>query len=182
MGARLWIPPLVINFELPSLSSNCFVLFNFSSTSFYQATLKVIQFVKEDSNFGSKAFLVICYFGHRFCTRCLSWRNPLHGDDKNPMILALFLRRPPKSSKSSTERLNPIYTCQKNRHGQIFGTVPLLPVPRLPPGDSLGTPKILSTGATIHLGPIRLHVKNWECRTLKSSAPCQKFGVACRLF
>ena len=38
---------------------------------------------------------------------------------------------------------------------QIFGTVPCLPVLRLPPGGSLGTPKILSTGATLHLGPIR---------------------------
>ena len=41
---------------------------------------------------------------------------------------------------------------------QIFGTVPRLPVPRLPPGGSLGIPKILSTDATLHLGPIRLHV------------------------
>ena len=38
------------------------------------------------------------------------------------------------------------------------------------PGGSLGTPKILSTGATLHLGPIRLPVENWECRALKSSA------------
>ena len=65
---------------------------------------------------------------------------------------------------------------------QIFGTVPRLPVPRLPPGGSLGTPKILSTGATLHLGPIRLHVENWECRALKSSARCLKFGVPCRFF
>ena len=35
-----------------------------------------------------------------------------------------------------------------------------------PPGGSLGTPKILSTGATLHVGPIRLHVENWECRAL----------------
>ena len=56
------------------------------------------------------------------------------------------------------------------RHVKIFGTVPRLPVPRLPPGGSLGTPKSLSTGATLHLGPIRLHVENWECRALKSSA------------
>ena len=42
--------------------------------------------------------------------------------------------------------------------------MPRLPVPRLPPGGSLGTPKILSTGATLHLGPIRLEVENWECR------------------
>ena len=49
---------------------------------------------------------------------------------------------------------------------QIFGTVPRLPLPRLPPGGSLGTPKILSTGATLHVGPIHLHVKNWECCAL----------------
>ena len=59
---------------------------------------------------------------------------------------------------------------------------PRLPVPRLLPGGSLGTPKILSTGATFHLGPIRLFVENWECPALKSSARCQKFGVPCRLF
>ena len=47
---------------------------------------------------------------------------------------------------------------------------------------SLGTPKIFSTGATLHLGPIRLHVENWECRALKSSARCQKFGVPYRFF
>ena len=61
---------------------------------------------------------------------------------------------------------------------QIFGTVARLPVPRLPPGGGLGTPKILSTGATLHLGPIRLHVEDWECRALKSSARCQ--NLACR--
>jgi len=65
---------------------------------------------------------------------------------------------------------------------ESFGTVPLLPVPRLPPGGSLGTPKILGTGATLHWGPIRLHLENWECRALKSSARCQKFGVPCRFF
>ena len=59
---------------------------------------------------------------------------------------------------------------------------PRLPVPRLLPGGSLGTPKILSTGATFHLRPIRLYVENWECRALKSSARCQKFGVPCRFF
>ena len=62
---------------------------------------------------------------------------------------------------------------------QIFGTGPCLPVPRLPLRGSLGTPKILNTGATLHLGPIRLDIKNWECRALKSSARYQKFGVPC---
>ena len=65
---------------------------------------------------------------------------------------------------------------------QIFGTEPRLPVPRLPPEGSLGTPKILSPGATLHVGPIRLYVANWECRALKSSARCQKFAVPCRFF
>ena len=41
---------------------------------------------------------------------------------------------------------------------------------------------MLSTGATLHLGPIRLHIENWECCALKSSARCQKFGVLCRFF
>ena len=49
--------------------------------------------------------------------------------------------------------------------------MPRLRVPRLPPGGSLGTPKILSTGAKLHLGPIRLHVEKWECLALKSSVP-----------
>ncbi len=39
-----------------------------------------------------------------------------------------------------------------------------LPVQRLPPEGSLGTPKKLGTGATFFLGPVRLHVDNWECR------------------
>ena len=30
---------------------------------------------------------------------------------------------------------------------------------------SLGTSKILRTGATLHLGPIYLHVENWKCCT-----------------
>ena len=47
---------------------------------------------------------------------------------------------------------------------------------------SLGTPKILSSGATLHLGPIRLHVENWKCDAIKSSAQCQKFGATCRFF
>ena len=50
---------------------------------------------------------------------------------------------------------------------EFFGTVPRLPVPRLPPGGSLGTPKILGTGATLRLGPISLHDQNWECRVLR---------------
>ena len=54
---------------------------------------------------------------------------------------------------------------------QIFGILPHLPMPRLPPGGSLGTPKSLSTGATLHLGPIRLHVKTWECLKIVSMVP-----------
>ena len=52
------------------------------------------------------------------------------------------------------------------RHAKFLAPCLVLPVPRLPPRSSLGTPKILSTGATLHLGPIRLHGK--------------KFGVPCR--
>ena len=49
------------------------------------------------------------------------------------------------------------------RHGRVFpGTVPRLPVPRIPPGGSLGTPNILGTGATFHLGALRLHVVTWS--------------------
>ena len=67
---------IVSCFQLASQSrssSNCSVLFNFRSASFYQATLMVIQVVKEDCNFGTKAFLVSCYLGQGhpttvFCT------------------------------------------------------------------------------------------------------------------
>ena len=60
--------------------------------------------------------------------------------------------------------------------------MPRLPVPRLPPGGSLGTPNILGTGATFHLGPLRLHVEHLECRAQKWSARCQKCAVPCRFF
>ena len=94
------IPPLA-NY---SRSSNCCLLFNFSSASFIrQLSWWYKSVVKEDcnfSNFGTEAFLVSCSLGHLFCTR-----NPLHGDDKNQMILALLRRWSSKSSKSSTERL-----------------------------------------------------------------------------
>ena len=80
----------------------------------------------------------------------------------------------------TTQTTYPIYTCYKiSTARQIFDTVPCLPMPRLLPGDSLGTPEILSTGATLHLGPIHLHVENRECRSFKSSARCQKLGVPC---
>ena len=61
-----------------------------------------------------------------------------------------------------------------------LGTVPRLPVLRLPPGGSLGTPNILGTGASFHLGTLRLHVENLECRAQKWSARCQKCSVPCR--
>ena len=68
---------------------------------------------------------------------------------------------------------------------QIFATVPRLPVPRLPPGGSLSTPKILSTGATLHLGPIHLHIENWECwanrhHSAKNLACRADFFSACK--
>ena len=58
-----------------------------------------------------------------------------------------------------------------------LGTVPRLPVPRLPPGGSPGTPNILGTGATFHLEPLRLRVENLECRAQKWSVRCQKCAV-----
>ena len=48
-----------------------------------------------------------------------------------------------------------------------LGTVPRLLVPKLPPGGSLSTPRILGTGATFHSGPPRLHVENLECLAQK---------------
>ena len=55
-----------------------------------------------------------------------------------------------------------------------FDTVPLLPVPRLPPEGSLGNSKILGT---FHLGPLSLHVENLECRAQKWLAWCQKWAA-----
>ena len=56
-------------------------------------------------------------------------------------------------------------------HAKFLAPCLVYPYPRLPPGGSLGrlslgTPKILSTGATLHFEPIRLHVENLECRAL----------------
>ena len=107
------IPPLAnyfwVSFTVEQLLSSVQLF----KCQFYQAELSwwYKSVVKEDcnfSNFGTEAFLVSWYLGHRFCTRFFNWRNPLHGDDKNQMILALFRRwssKSWKSSKSSTERL-----------------------------------------------------------------------------
>ena len=76
------------------------------------------------------------------------------------------------------ETENPFTRAKKSARRAKF----LAPCLVYPWGGSLGTSKILSTGATLHLGPICLHVENWECRALKSSAWCQKFGVPCRFF
>ena len=65
---------------------------------------------------------------------------------------------------------------------QIFGSVPHLPVPRQPPGGSLGTPKFLSTVATLHLRPIHLHVENWECCVLKIISTVPKIWRAVPIF
>ena len=66
------IPPLA-NY---SRSSNYCLLVNFSSAGFIrQLSWWYKSVVKEDcnfSNFGTEAFLVSCYLGHRFCTRCLT--------------------------------------------------------------------------------------------------------------
>ena len=61
------------------------------------------------------------------------------------------------------ERLKPHLHALKRSalHAKFLAPVPRLPVPRLAPGGSLGTPKILSTGATLHVGPIPLQVENW---------------------
>jgi len=65
---------------------------------------------------------------------------------------------------------------------QIFGSVPHLPMPRQPPGGSLGTPIFFSTVATLHLGPIRLHVKNWEYHALKIISTVPKIWRAVPIF
>ena len=54
--------------------------------------------------------------------------------------------------------------------------MPHLPVPRLPPGGSLGI------GATLHVGPIRLHIENLECRALKSSHGAKNLACSADFF
>ena len=57
-------------------SSNCSLLFYFSSASFIRQLSRWYKsVVREDcnfSNFGTEAFLLSCYLRHRFCTRCLT--------------------------------------------------------------------------------------------------------------
>ena len=65
---------------------------------------------------------------------------------------------------------------------QIFGTVPRLPVPRLPLRGSLSTLKILSTGATLHLGPIRLHVEKLGVPCIKIVSTVPKIWRAVPIF
>ena len=57
-----------------------------------------------------------------------------------------------------------------------------LPVPKLPPGGSVGTGKISGTVALLLLGTLCLHVENWKCRAKKLRAPCRNFGVPCPFF
>ena len=76
---------------------------------FYQATLMVIQvsckgrlqFLKF-RNWSIPRYLLL---RSSLLHAVLNWRNPLLGDYKNHMILALFRRWSSKSFKSSTERL-----------------------------------------------------------------------------
>ena len=48
---------------------------------------------------------------------------------------------------------------------------------KVPAGGSLSTPRILGTGATFHLGLLRLHMENLECRAQKCAVPCRFFSV-----
>ena len=103
------IPPLAnygwVNFTVEQLLSSVQIF----KRLFYQATLMVIQV-------GCKGRLQFLRFRNWSIPRylllrssllhaVLNWRNPLLGDDKNHMILALFRRWSSKSFKSSTERL-----------------------------------------------------------------------------
>ena len=94
---------------------------------------------------------------------------------RSPFLLQPRMRYGKNHNKKGLEQ-------HRRDTNEFCGTVSRLPVPSLPPGGGLGTPKMLGTGATLHLGPIRLHDQNWEYRALKSSARCQKFGVPCRFF
>ena len=55
-------------------------------------------------------------------------------------------------------------------------------MPRLLPGDSLGTPEILSTGATLHLGPIHLHVEKQGVLFLQIVSTVPKIWRAMSIF
>ena len=96
-------------------------------------------------------------FGRHFCDNYACSRS------------GFMTKRPGTARKSIYTNVNP-------------GTVTRLPVSRLPPGGSIGTPRILCTGATFHLGPLRLHVENLECCAQKWAARCQKCALPCRFF
>ena len=108
-----------------------------------------------------------------FCIVCPLWLCELFGPAYSTFAIfgtithGFKTKRPEKARESVYTNVN-------------LGMVPRLPVPRLPPGGSLGTPNILGTGAAYHLGPLRLHVENLECRAQKWSAQCQKCAMPCR--
>ena len=103
------IPPLAnffwVSFTVEQLLSSVQLF----KCQFYQATLMVIQvsckgrlqFLKF-RNWSIPRYLLL---RSSLLHAVLNWRNPLLGDDKNHMILALFRRWSSKSFKSSTERL-----------------------------------------------------------------------------
>ena len=94
-----------VNFTVEQLLSSVQIF----KRLFYQATLMVIQvsckgrlqFLKF-RNWSIPRYLLL---RSSLLHAVLNWRNPLLGDDKNHMILALFRRWSSKSFKSSTERL-----------------------------------------------------------------------------
>ena len=85
-----------------------------------------------------------------------------------------------EGSQGENATMAPFPCKPRMRHTCFLARCLYLPVPRPPPGGSLGTPKNLGKGATFNLGSVRLHVDNWECRAQKWLARCRKFAVPCR--
>ena len=80
---------------------------------------------------------------------------------KQPVLVRAFF---------SLRTLSPFTRAKKiGTARQIFGIVPRLPVPRLPPGGSPGTPKILSTGTNYI----------WDRPGGANTFTRQKLGVPC---
>ena len=108
-SAMSQIPPLAnyfwVSFTVEQLLSSVQLF----KCQFYRATLMVmqvsckgrLQFLKF-RNWSIPRWLLL---RPSLLHAVLNWRNPLRGDDKNQMILALFRRWSSKSSKSPTKRL-----------------------------------------------------------------------------
>ena len=140
------------------------------NSQFREGTYRDLQ-EKLDQKKKTERDLIFVLMAHVACQsfreRSL-WMSSIHAsvawsDQLIPRFFRFFLGEGERVCISSAAIFAPIThapgmdLCQKARESVYpnvnIGTVPRLPGPRLPPGGSLGTPKILGTGATFQLGP-----------------------------